>query len=182
MSDVTLFYIAFTLLSTLLIYCIIITNFYSWKLLSIVVPCIVFICCLTFFTYKSILGDPIDMTMSELPDKITVVFFKVNGKDDIELWLTNNGKSQLVKITYDEGAEDALHDERGKMAEGIPVTFELKGKAEGEGSENGEGTEGGEGEEGQGLEGSGEQAGNLGWKYKVESYGEPVLPGRLPPK
>ncbi|MBT5188184.1 MAG: hypothetical protein HOM01_15355 [Kordiimonadaceae bacterium] len=125
-----------------------------------------------YSNYKAALGQPVEMTWSEMPSKFTVVFFRIEGKNRIILWLIGD---QLVALPYLEDAEEGLEGERLTMGGGTPSTFETKG-------EGGEGDgDGGEGD-GEGDGGDGAGSGVEGWGYELQSRGGQVIPGTLPPK
>jgi len=126
-----------------------------------------------YSNYKAVLGQPVDMVWSEMPNKFTVVFFRVEEKERIIMWLLGD---QLVSLPYREDAEKGLEEERGTMGEGTPSTFEAKEGGDGDG---GDGTGEGEGN-GQGEQGAG--GGVEGWGYELQSRGGQVIPGTLPPK
>ena len=130
----------------------------------------------SYVTHREVMGRPVEMQWSELPSEITVFFFRIEGEDNIILWLDPD---QLVSLPYDNKAEEALEAEREGMGEGTPATF---GEGEGDGGEGQEGEGEGEGGEGEGDEGEGEGNGPRGWRYELKSNGSQVVPGTLPPK
>lgn len=131
----------------------------------------------SYTNYKEVMGIPVEMEWSDLPDQITVVFFKAE-ENRLVLWLEPN---QLVSLPYLEEASDALEGERDSMGGGVPSTFGEKG---GSGEDNGGGD--GEGQGGQGNPGDGEDgeegSGGGGWRYFLKSRGSQAQPGDLPPK
>jgi uncharacterized membrane protein YgcG len=130
----------------------------------------------TYSSHKDVLGIPVNMTWEELPSKITINFFRIDGDSAILLWLAPD---QLVRLPYNPDAEDALEGERESMGEGIPSTFEGGGGEgeQGDGEGEGQGGEGnGEGEAGEGEPGAG------GWNYHLLGRGGVAVPGSLPPK
>ncbi len=157
-------------------------------LLMVFVPVIAACGSFIYFSYVSVLGYPVEMKWEQLPPEITVIYFHVSGKESITLWIFEGDTTRLVKLPFEQGGEDVLESGRPQMGKGAPMTLK---KAKGrKGMMNGEGAEG-EGEEGEG-DGTGEpgdegkdgrpgrQGG--GWRYKVDSFGEPIPGGSLPPK
>lgn len=131
----------------------------------------------SYTKHKEVMGIPVEMEWSDLPDQITVVFFKAEGSR-LVLWLEPN---HLVSLPYLEQASDALEGERDSMGGGVPSIFGEKG---GTGEDGGEGD--GEGQGGQGSPGDGEDgdegSGGGGWRYLLKSRGSQAQPGDLPPK
>ena len=125
-----------------------------WTLV-VLVPTIVLTGILGISSYKSLLGYPVNLQWSDLPGEWTVLFFRVEGKANITLWLIDGNTTRLIELPYKEKAEEALQGQKYIMGKGIPVTF-------------------GEKKEDKNNEGE-------GWNYKVESYGDPIE-GRLPNK
>jgi hypothetical protein len=119
--------------------------------------------------YKEVLGQPIYMTWEEMPQKFTVIFFRIEETSSIVLWLQGD---QLVILPYDPDAEGGLEGERDTMGEGTPSTFEKDGEGTGDGDGEGEG-------EGQDGDANGDGG---GWGYQLKSRGGHALPGDLPPK
>lgn len=147
-------------------------------LLAVFVPMIALCGSFIYFSYTAVLGYPAQMQWRELPPKITVIYFRVTGKRSITLWMLDRGTTRLVELPYYKPAEDGLEAERGTMGRGTPVTFAKDGKPgkKGQGQGEGQGRQPGEGVDGVGQRGVG------GWKYRVQSRGEPIPGGALPPK
>lgn len=163
--------------------------------LLVFVPLIAFCGSFIYFSYTSVLGYPVEMEWHQLPSKISVIYFRVE-KNSITLWLLEDKNTKLVKLPYDDKAENDLEAQREKMGQGTPVNFRKLGQ-------NGEGQDGEDGEQGEangqtkgrsGARGmaqkraagrdskNGDTEGRGGWRYRVESYGEPIPGGTLPPK
>ena len=155
----------------------------SWPLL-IFAPLIAIAGSCIYFSYTSVLGYPVELTWEQLPARITVVFFKVEGKESISLWLIEGNTTRLVILPYIEPAENGLEGERGTMGQGTPVTFQAmgkKGKGQGQpGDGQGQGGEGADGADG--AEGIGPLGVGGGWRYYVISKGDPIPGTALPPK
>lgn len=143
--------------------------------LAILVPVLLASGVLGVMTHKSLLGYPVKMEWEEMPEEWTVIFFHVEGKRTITLWLLLDDTTRLVQLPYVEQAEEAMQQQKPIMGQGIPVTFGEKQAQDGEGESQGGGD--GDGEEGQ----EGDQAGQS-WGYKVQSYGDPIDSGKLPAK
>jgi len=153
-------------------------------LLVVFVPLIAICGSLAYFSYISVLGYPVRMGWNDLPKQITIIYFHVVNKETITLWLFEKDTTRLIELPYIESAEDGLEAERQKMGQGVPVTFKTKSKAKkGEKGENDSEEEGTEGE-GNGIKGNkhGKKGGRGGWQYRVESYGQFIPGGSLPPK
>ena len=153
-------------------------------LLLVFVPLIAVCGSFIYFSYISVLGYPVSMKWEEMPKEITVIFFRVANNESIVLWLFDGSKTRLVELPYAKPAEDGLEAEREKMGEGTPVTFKTKSKGKGQKGEGEPGEGEGEGMQGDGQPGDQKEAkqGRPGWRYKVESYGDPNSGGKLPPK
>lgn len=155
------------------------------RLLVIFVPLIGLCGSLIYFSYVSVLGFPVKMEWEQLPDKITVIYFRVDGTESITLWLFEGGTTRLIELPYIEPAENSLEGERGMMGTGVPVTFE---RGSGQGGAHGKGGKGkGKGKGGKGGAGNGKDSGEEegeghGWRYKVRSYGIPIDGGSMTPK
>lgn len=155
-------------------------------LLVVFVPLIALCGSFLYFSYTSVAGYPVDLGWNELPEKITVIYFRVKPQQSITVWLFDGDKTRLIRLPWLKPAEDGLEAQRGKMGKGIPVTFKRAGGGQGGEGEPGEG-EGGEGNgqgrgrRGQGRPGDGQGQGG-GWQYKVESFGEFIPGGSMPPK
>lgn len=134
----------------------------------------------SYVSYKDALGVPMVVSWRELPQTLTVVFFRVNGEESITLWLEPD---RLVVVPYEEDAEEALEGERESMGSGNPSTFSKEGSGSGEAGDGGSDEDSGESGNGEG-EGEGEQGAGAGagWPYELESRGGQVIPGDLPPK
>ena len=145
-------------------------------LLAVFVPLIAICGSFIYFSYTSVLGYPAQMEWRELPNKITVIYFRVVEKRTITLWLIDKGSTRLVELPYNRSAENGLEGERGTMGQGTPVTFKKSGKkGRGLGQVRGQGLRDGPMSR-EGQQGSG------GWKYRVQSRGDPIPGGALPPK
>jgi hypothetical protein len=127
-----------------------------------------------YFSYVAVLGYPAKLEWNELPNRITVIYFRVQEEESITLWLLERERTRLVELPYREGARSALEGERMVMGRGIPTTFVDQG---GGGKGKGKGRGRGKGKKGNGEEGEGH-----GWRYRIESYGEGVPFGSMPPK
>jgi hypothetical protein len=152
------------------------------KFLVVFVPVIAICGSLIYTSYMSVLGYPAEMRWEELPDKITVIYFRIEKKELITLWLYEDGDTRLIELPYKEAAEDGLEAQRRVMGRGYPVKYKRLAKGQGNKkpgrnsvTEDGRGTNS-EGRNGRRLRGSG------GWQYRVESYGLPIPGGSLPPK
>jgi len=148
-------------------------------LLAATVPMIALCGSLCYFSYQSVIGYPMQTQWKNLPDKITVIFFRVVGKETISIWLLEeDDNTRVIDLPYMEQAEDGLEGGRKKMGQGIPATFERPGKGEGKPGEGkpGEGEPGGEPGEGK------DDKDRKGWRYKIKSYGDGFPGGSLPPK
>lgn len=139
-------------------------------LLGVFVPLIALCGSFIYFSYTSVLGYPVQKEWRELPNQVTVIYFRVVEKETITLWVMDDKTTRLIELPYYSPAEEALEGEREAMGQGIPVTFKKDGKATGTSGNRGHTTEG--------LEGTGRP----GWGYKVESRGDPIPGGKLPPK
>lgn len=148
-------------------------------LLVVFVPLIALCGSFIYFSYTAVLGYPIKMEWQQMPEKFTVVYFRVKGRDTITLWILDKGTTRLIELPYSKPAENGLEGERQTMGQGIPVTFKKTGKGKGEGQ--GQGQEGQEGRQGEGDSTVDGQNGH-GWKYRVHSKGEGIPGGALPPK
>ena len=144
-------------------------------LLAVFVPLIAICGSFIYFSYTSVLGYPAQMEWRDLPNKITVVYFRVVEKRTITLWIIDKGTTRLIELPYKKSAEDGLEDERGTMGQGTPVTFKKNGK-------KGQGQAQGAAGMGEGVPGRDGQLGPDGWKYRVQSRGDPIPGGTLPPK
>lgn len=138
--------------------------------LAILVPVLLASGVLGVMTHKSLLGYPVKMEWEEMPEEWTAIFFRVEGKTTITLWLLENETTRLVQLPYMDGAENALQAQKPIMGQGIPVTF---------GEEEGGPGQSGIGEEQEGEQSEGEAG--QGWSYSVSSYGDPIR-GKLPEK
>jgi len=163
------------------------------KLLMVFVPIIATCGSFIYFSYVSVLGYPVELQWKELPSEITVIYFHIENKESITLWLFDGDTTRLVKLPYEQAGEDVLESGREKMGKGAPMTLKkTKGKGgkfdgdegvEGDGEEgDGEGGEKGAPGDGKGKKGKGGRQGQGGWRYKVESFGEAIPGGSLPPK
>lgn len=141
-------------------------NNYRWTL-AILVPIILCAGAMGVSSYKALLGYPVSLEWEQLPEKWTVVFFRVEDKTTISLWLLQKDTTRLVKLPYRKPAEEALEAEKPKMGKGIPVTFGEKKDGDEKNGESGENNLG--------------ESNKNGWKYKVQSYGDPIK-GKLPIK
>lgn len=154
-------------------------------ILVVFVPLIASAGSFVYMSYVSVLGYPVEMKWDQLPDKITVIYFKVEKQESISLWIFDEDDTRLVKLPYIETGENALEKERGKMGQGIPVTFTADKSGQegrqGGGDANGAPGDGIPGQERQSGE-TGEDGMSSGWKYRVESYGDPIPSGALPCK
>lgn len=162
-------------------------------ILMVFVPIIATCGSFIYFSYVSVLGYPVELQWKDLPNEITVIYFHISNKESITLWLfEGEGKvTRLVRLPYEEGAEDVMEQGRERMGKGAPMTLKKSksgkmGKpGEGEEGEGGDG-EGGEGEGGEGRDGEQGEGGRPGraggWRYKIDSFGEPIPGGALPPK
>jgi len=153
----------------------------SWPL-ALFVPLIALCGSGAYFSYVSVLGYPVETEWNKLPEKITVIYFRIQSKEKITLWLFDKDTTRIVTVPYVKPAEEGLEQGRPKMGKGIPVTYKRggKGKGNGKGGQgNGKGRGQGQGN-GKGRPGNGNGRG--GWRYKIESFGEPVPGGKLPPK
>lgn len=142
-------------------------------LLGVFVPLIALCGSFIYFSYASVLGYPVQKEWSELPNKVTVIYFRVVEKETITLWIFDGNTTRLIELPYHRPAENVLESERKSMGQGIPVTFEKGDQAS---NKNGVAAE---------DEGNPTDTGTLGqsgWKYKVESRGDPIPGGSLPPK
>lgn len=148
-------------------------------LLAVFVPLIAICGSSIYFSYTAVLGYPVQMQWKDMPDKFTVVYFRVADKRSITLWVLDKGTTRLIELPYNKPAEDGLEGERSTMGQGTPVTFKKNAKGKGKGKGKGQGQ--GEGRPGEGEPGDGER-GRHGWKYRVESKGDPIPGGALPPK
>ncbi|MCK5600457.1 hypothetical protein KAR91_01220 [Candidatus Pacearchaeota archaeon] len=138
--------------------------------LAILAPILLCAGVMGFNSYKALLGYPVSLEWEQLPERWTVIFFRVEDKTTISLWLLQNNTTRLVKLPYVEQAKEVLEGEKPTMGRGVPVTFGKKG----EGDENSEGNPGEESTD------PNEQK-DGGWNYKVQSYGDPIE-GKLPGK
>lgn len=154
-------------------------------LLAVVVPLIALCGSSIYFSYGTVLGYPVQMTWQQMPNKFTTIFFHIEGKETVTLWVLENNATRLIELPYEEKAENALEGERSKMGRGIPVTFTSEERGEWKDIDgSAELTVGALGPERKGEGGDGEtnaSSRNRGWRYKVSSYGNPI-PGSLPPK
>ena len=169
------FLISIVILSTCAFLAVAVASRKSHLLASVAAIAILLSSVMAYSNYKAVLGQPVEMVWSEMPSKFTVVFFRVEEKDRIIMWLIGD---QLVSLPYQEDAEKGLEEERGTMGEGTPSTFEAKEAGDGDGGDGegeGEGEGSGDGEEGEG-------SGVGGWGYELQSRGGQVIPGTLPPK
>lgn len=154
----------------------------KYWILSVFVPIIALCGSFIYFSYIAVLGYPVKLEWDQLPKKITVIYFKISGKDFIDLWLIENATSRLVRLPYVEPVEDTLEGVRGTLGGGTPVT--LKRVKEVAGNSSGGGGEGdGDGVDGRGGDRQGKKGnGTGGWKYIIDSFGEPIPGSFLPPK
>jgi hypothetical protein len=145
-------------------------------LLGVFVPLIALCGSFIYFSYTSVLGYPAQMEWRDLPEMISVIYFRVIGKETITLWIIDKGTTRLVRLPYSKSAENGLEGERKTMGQGIPVTFKKGGNGKGQG----------EGIPGTGIRGVGEGdtsgVRGHGWEYRVKSRGDPIPDGSLPPK
>jgi hypothetical protein len=142
-------------------------------LLAIFVPLITICGSAIYFSYTSVLGYSVNMDWEQLPDKFTVIYFKVEDKTSIHLWLLEKRKTRLVTVPYMETAEDAMEGERKTMGQGTPVTFgkeKISGKS---GNRNRQRSPDGNGQ--------GKKR-RPSWRYKVLSKGDPIPGTALRPK
>ena len=131
--------------------------------LVLLVPMIASLTSFASFSYDDLMGYPISRTWEQMPNKIKVIFFRLEG-DYITLWTIEGGNTRLIRLPFEDGAKETLQPLSGKMAEGKPVTIVKKGKesdSEDEGESSAESIK--------------------GWDYEIESIGN-VIPGSLPPK
>jgi len=150
-------------------------------ILCLMVPLIALSGSAVYFSYQSVLGYPIEMSWQQLPNKFTVIFFKIKNKKTIDLWLLNEKSTRLVTLPYNKQAEKTLEAERKTMATGKPVTITKSKEAtsgqKGNGVKNGKRNKAGK----MGKMGSG-KAGSHGWNYRVESRGQMMIPGKDMPR
>lgn len=143
-------------------------------LLGIFVPLIALCGSFIYFSYTSVLGYPVHKQWDQLSDSVTVVYFRVVDKETITLWTIDGQTTRVIELPYNEPVENALEAERSILGKGIPVTFKRQGQSGGQGTENTQGVED--------QEGTPSDLQPHGWRYKVESRGDPIPGGSLPPK
>lgn len=149
--------------------------------LAICVPILAVSGSVAYFSHQAVIGYPVEMTWEELPKEFTVVFFKVENKQRVYLWLLEGSKKRLVRLPYAKTAEDAMERQRPQMGRGTPVTFEKtekQGNGEGKGKGKGKGKNGKPGKpgDGKGKQGTGQ------FEYRAKSFGDPIPGNTLPPK
>ena len=149
----------------------------SWPLI-VFVPLITLCGSFIYISYTSVLGYPVQMEWKDMPSRFTVIYFRVVEKETISLWVIDKKSTRLIELQYNTRAEDGLEGERGTMGQGTPVTFMKKGKGLGQPGEGAQGALGLGNRDGD-QEG---RRGQRGWKYKVESRGDPIPGNALPPK
>jgi len=137
-----------------------------------------------YTSYHAILGYPVQMEWNQLPDKITVVYFRITG-ETISIWVLDGSTTRLVQLPFSKETQEAMEGERPVMGRGIPVTFKkVQGGARADGKKGGDGDdEDGDDSDGDpnGKRGKHGKRGRGGWHYKVDSYGDPIR-GSMPPK
>jgi len=119
------------------------------------------------------------MEWNQLPDKITVVYFRVTG-ETISIWVIDGSTTRLIQLPFSRNTQEAMESQRPVMGRGIPVTFKkVRDGAKVDGEEGDGDEEGNDGPDGK--KGKRGKKGRRGWHYKVDSYGDPIR-GSLPPK
>jgi hypothetical protein len=160
------------------------------KTLVLFVPIIALCGSIIYSEYVNVLGYPVELDWDQLDQRITIIYFRVEKKKSIDLWLYEERTTRLVRLPYLQPAEDALEGQRRQMGRGAPATF-VKRSDSGLGEPNkgrpgqGKGAKG-KGRRGQSLKGNRRGRKGLlrdgGWLYKIESHGFAIPSGNLPPK
>lgn len=127
----------------------------KWTLV-ILVPAITAVSCFTVYSYKDLMGLPVNAKWEDLPKEIRIVFFKVENKDKILIWVEENRSSKLYRVENTKEAKDMLVQNKKSMKSGGVMTLVKIKKSE-------------------------EESAVKGFPYKFKSIGE-VVPGSLPPK
>lgn len=143
-------------------------------LLLVGVPILSVMSALVYFSYMSALGYPVEATWEQMPDRISVIYFRVEGQEKITLWMFDQGETRIMRLPFSKGAEDTLEGIRKVVGAGIPVTLKRKQKGlELPGDEEGEG---------EGDPSKAGKRGKKGWDYEVQSLGDPIDGDGMPPK
>jgi hypothetical protein len=145
--------------------------------LLIFVPLIALCGSSLYTSYHAILGYPVQMEWNQLPNKITVVYFRVTG-ETLSLWLLDGDTTRLVHLPFSKSTQETMEAQRSVMGRGTPVTFKKTRNGTGADGKADEDDDEGDPNNKKGKHG---KRGGKGWRYKVDSYGDPIR-GSLPPK